>query len=332
MIRSKLIALSLFATLLAVPSPGAARTWDVTGDGKALREAIRSAADGDTVRVGPGEYDFEPLVRKEIGFSLIGSDGAESTTIRGTVDTMAILTVYAAGRPVHIEGITFDRNTPGTTYALVTGSTLLDLEGCRFLGGSGVLADSTKGTVRGNVFDCCFNGMKILNSPLVIEKNSFDRTRQYAITLRGSSAEIYNNLFNRTMTASILIVGKRRYPVVGGSPGKGNIFLSHTGYILFNSSRNEINARYNYWGIATTSVMNRLGYPANIDKIFDKWDGEDRANGMVDYSEWLKERPDEAPAAPAADGTRGKKIPSGVLLSGLLVLAALLVFALRLRR
>ncbi|MFH1679685.1 MAG: hypothetical protein ABIH26_03465, partial [Candidatus Eisenbacteria bacterium] len=73
-----------------------------------------------------------------------------------------------------------------------------------------------------------------------------------------------------------------------GSRANGNVFLLSKMYAVANQSRNEINARHNYWGPAITSTMDRLSYPAAIEEIFDYWDQEERAAGMVDYRNWLR--------------------------------------------
>ena len=135
-----------------------------------------------------------------------------------------------------------------------------------------------------------------MNSPILVENNSFDVIAQYGISCRGSNAKIYGNLFRKCGSSCISIVGKRRFPVVGGSLENSNTFQNPVQYTITNDSRNEINAQYNYWGIVATSIMDKVGYPAEIDAIFDYWDGENRVNGKVDYRNWLAAPPGSEPA------------------------------------
>ena len=110
--------------------------------------------------------------------------------------------------------------------------------------------------------------------------------------------------------------------VVGGAPGKGNVFKGAKYLVIANESRNEINARYNYWGPVITSTMNRLGYPADLGEIQDFWDADDRAAGKVDYSDWLRSE-DDLGGSPAAQIV--------LLAAGLAVLILLLLLLLRKR-
>ncbi len=315
---------AIFILLISASvTPGLARDWNVPDEIATLDAAFDSLGDGDRILVGPGEYTLDPIHRKDIGFSLIGSGGREVTTIRGTSDEVPIITIDADHKLIHFEGITFDRTTAGLYYSAIIGRASVEIADCAFIAGAGIQVDSCTGYLRGNLLTGCHDAMRILNSNVLIEKNRFEDIRQFGISTRGSEAEIYNNYFSRNGSTSILIVGKRRYPVIGGSPGKGNIFLQHDSYVVINDSRNEINARYNYWGAGVTSVMTEIGYPANVPAIFDKWDGENKTNGYVDYGDWLEEMPDFESSDVAATG---REIPAAFLGGGL-VLFALALFA-----
>ncbi|MFH1277734.1 MAG: right-handed parallel beta-helix repeat-containing protein [Candidatus Eisenbacteria bacterium] len=252
-----------------------------------LEQALEGLKEGDRIVLLPGEYTVRPAVPEGIGFSLVGRDGAETTILRGAEETAPILVVSGGGRPVEIRGLTFDRTGLRGTFSLVALEADLTLEGCVFLGGAGLQADSCSGAIRGNRFDGCFDAIRIQNCPFLIEGNEFQRTQQYAVITRGSAARIERNQFRETVSACIVIVGKRHFPVIGGGPGKGNVFVRNLHLLVANESRNDINARYNYWGPVVTSTMERLGYPANIPEFQDKWESDDRAAGEIDYRNWL---------------------------------------------
>ncbi len=316
-------AIAVIAALLTGAAASQARTWSVPEAGT-LGEAIAAYANGDTIRLSAGRHAAQLDVQDGRGLILIGED-RETTFLIGMNEIEPVLRIDARRQPVILKNLTFDRKDEGSVYTTILTRAQLTVDNCSFWGGAASLVDSCEGTWTNCDFQGCFDGVNLRNSPMTVQNNIFESTQQYAIITRGSEAKIYNNQFNKTTQASIIVTGKRRYPVIGGSPGKGNIFLQHTMYTVANQSRNELNAQYNYWGATVTSTMNELGYPADISSLFDYWDGEDRANGMVDFRNWTAS-PEEAIKASAASipGSRIPLIPAmvGVALA-IIVIAAM---------
>ena len=76
-----------------------------------------------------------------------------------------------------------------------------------------------------------------------------------------------------------------------------NGLYGNASYDLYNGSSVDINAPDNWWGSETTNQMNSLGYPANIDAIYDSFD--DGSKGTANYSNWLTIY--EIPGTPTLD-------------------------------
>lgn len=315
------------AALLTVATGSYAKTWSVP-EASSLAEAFESYADGDTIALAPGKHPAKIDVQEERGFVLIGDD-RETTFLIGLDDIEPILRIDARRSPVVLKNLTFDRQQEGSVYTTIITRAQLTVDNCSFWGGAASLVDSCEGVWSNCDFQGCFDGINLRNSPMVVEHNIFENTQQYAIITRGSEAKIYNNQFNKTAQASIIVTGKRRYPVIGGAPGKGNIFLQHPMYTIANQSRNELNARHNYWGATVTSTMQELGYPADISSLFDYWDGEDRATGMVDFQDWASS-PEEALKG-AGVSIPGSRIPLIPALAGV-VLAIIIISVMRRKR
>ena len=55
--------------------------------------------------------------------------------------------------------------------------------------------------------------------------------------------------------------------------------------IVASTSFAEVDARFNYWGEATTAEMNEGGNPKNIASIYDQYD--DATKGFVNYGNYL---------------------------------------------
>ncbi len=329
MYKNNLLLLSAIFFLL-VPHTASAKDWFVPDSLATLGEAFEKLDDGDRILLGPGEHMIDPVAVGGKGFSLIGTEGRDATVITSALDE-PFLTARGGGNLIHIEGVRFDKTDKKAVFSVIIVRAEVEFLDCDFVAGAGLQVDSSDGTIRGNRFLGCFDAVKVINSPLLIEQNLFDQTQQYGIVSRASNAEIYNNKFTRAGSASILIVGKRRYPVIGGSAGKGNIFLRHHWYVIVNDSRNEINARYNYWGIGPTSVMNQVGYPTNIEIISDKWDGDDRVRGMVNYSDWLEALPETGVVAEVSR-SGGGNIPVVLIAAAAAVLMLALFIAIRMKR
>ncbi|SVC14104.1 uncharacterized protein METZ01_LOCUS266958, partial [marine metagenome] len=66
-----------------------------------------------------------------------------------------------------------------------------------------------------------------------------------------------------------------------------NDLYGHSNHDYYNNATtgNELDARYNFWGTATTIEMNAGNNPKDISKIYDKYDNDDK--GFVNYGGWL---------------------------------------------
>ena len=318
--------LSIFLALLSfsfIPAPAAAEDILVPDMAPTLEEAIDRAQNGDRIVILPGEHHAEVLIPEDLSIEIVGRDGAEQTTLKGNEGATPLLSISRGTEPVTIRGITLDGVGRPNTYSLMAGKRKIVVEDCVFIRGAGALLDSSSGEVKGCRFRDCFDGLKLRGSNVLVDGNRFENITQYAITLRGSEAEIVRNKFFKATGAYIVIVGKRYFPVVGGSPEKANIFGRNEYLYIANESRNPINAQFNYWGPILTSTMDQLGYPANLDEFQDQWDSEDRPCGMVDYRNWLAS-PDNA----SGDGSK----TSSVIMIVIVLVLALLYFILRSRK
>ncbi len=323
--RIKQVVLLTVLIVFSVAGEAGAKDITVPGDWATLSEALEQIADGDRILLGSGEYEIEWAPAEPIGFSLIGEEGAEKTTVRGKSEHYALIEANGGGKTIHLSGISFDHQLSEKAYAVLLTSAQVEINDCRFLGGAGIKVDSCQGTIEGSLFRHCFDGLTLFNSPILVRENLFFDIGQRGIACRASEAQIYRNTFNRIFGTGITIVGKRRFPQVGGSPENRNVFLQISQYCISNDSRNEIDATHNYWGATRTSTMDQLGYPANIDGIFDHWDGENRVNGMVNYSNWL-------PSADPDGKSQDVELPFGVGVAGVAVGLLLIVLFLRMRR
>jgi hypothetical protein len=286
--RTLVVFLALLATLLLLRDGALAADLVVPRDVPTVEDAITRLQDGDRIILLPGDYVFAAQAPDSVGFSIIGRGGRDSTRVKGSAPLDAILSVEGGEKPFVVRGLTFDRTAETNTYSILAKQRAATVEECRFLGGAGAFLDSCKGVVRGNEFRGCFDGLRLQGSPVLVDRNEFTSTLQYPMVVRGSAARIERNVFKESGNACILIVGKHNVPVIGGSRPKANFFLQNKHLLVANQSRNGVDARFNYWGAAVTSSMDRLGYPAAVEEIHDKWDQDDRAAGMVDYRNWLR--------------------------------------------
>jgi hypothetical protein len=277
---------ALLLTLL-VPSAPRAADLVVPSEVPTIEDAVSRLENGGRIVLLPGEYTASVKPPPGIAFSLVGKGGRDSTIVRGLRIEDPVVYAEGEGEKLLLRGITFDRTDAPNAFAVVVTGRKITIEDCRFVGGAGARIDSCRGAVQRNEFLDCFDALRLQGSPILVEDNLFARSAQYGILARGSAARIYRNEFRESGNVAILIVGKKRVPVIGGSRAHGNSFLKNTYLAVGNQSRNEINARYNYWGPAITSTMDRLGYPANLEEILDYWDQDERKAGMVDYRNWL---------------------------------------------
>ncbi|MBM3320741.1 MAG: right-handed parallel beta-helix repeat-containing protein [Candidatus Eisenbacteria bacterium] len=278
---------ALMLAFLASSSPEAADLV-VPSEVPTIEDAVLRLEDGGRIVLLPGEYTASIKPPPGVAFSLVGKGGRDSTIVRGLRVEDPIVFAEGEGEKLLLRGITFDRTDAPHVFSVIATKRRIAIEDCRFVGGAGARIDSSEGVLRRSEFVDCFDALRLQGSPILVEENLFLRSAQYGILARGSAAKIYRNEFRESGNAAILIVGKKRVPVIGGSRAHGNSFLKNTYLAVGNQSRNEINARYNYWGPAITSTMDRLGYPAALEEILDSWDQDDRKAGMVDYRNWLR--------------------------------------------
>lgn len=308
--------------ILSVAVPGAlfAKELVVPDQYPTVEEAMGVLEDGDTILLLPGEYDGGFTAPEGVGFSMIGRGGRDSTLIRGIDPPCDLLVVYGGDSAIHLRGIHFDHGVTGDAadpWAVwISGGNVI-VEECRMTGCNGMKLEHCSGSVHGNQFQDCFDALRLKDSPMIVSDNLFTGTFEYAILCRASTAEIVRNRFVESYNPCIIVIGKKKFPVIGGSPGNGNMFIANQNILVINQSRNDINAQYNYWGVLATSTMNETGYPANIGQIQDFWDFEDRGYGKVDFSNWVQSE-DEA-LSPSAGR---KQLP--ILVVILVVLGALL--------
>jgi nitrous oxidase accessory protein NosD len=94
-----------------------------------LAEAVRAAADGDEIRIAPGDYQERLLIDRRL--SLVAEEGAGSVRIRSIAPGLAALELAGSVRLAGITVLGADRARP---LVLVTGGTA-ELQECDLAGG-----------------------------------------------------------------------------------------------------------------------------------------------------------------------------------------------------
>ncbi|MBF0432798.1 MAG: right-handed parallel beta-helix repeat-containing protein, partial [Fibrobacteria bacterium] len=120
---------------------------------------------------------------------------------------------------------------------------------------------------------------------LKITNNVITGTKGDGIYLNGTIDSLSSNSFSGFDNAI-------RY-LNGNTPIYRND-LSGCTYGLYNSSSQDVDAKFNFWGESTTTQMNESANPKNISVIYDDFDDESR--GQVNYSGWLATAGAEPPA------------------------------------
>ena len=69
--------------------------------------------------------------------------------------------------------------------------------------------------------------------------------------------------------------------------GNGSSYDVDIGCCYDNNAQAEVEMRNSYWGDATTAEMNDGDNPKNIDRIYDWWDDDRRA--QVNYAQYVEE-------------------------------------------
>ncbi|WP_376695225.1 right-handed parallel beta-helix repeat-containing protein [Wenzhouxiangella sp. EGI_FJ10305] len=189
-----------------------ADTIQVQGDSDSIQAAIDAAASGDTIVVGPGNYDigeFIEIVDKSI--TLISDDGADSTILNG----------QDSGSILFIRG-------PLASNTLVEGFTFIDGRATRSREGGCVVIRESSPTIQHNRFENCRSdpenssssggAIKISageNAPNpgrpTIRNNRFLNNRSYsqggAIHIFRASARIIENVFTGNVARGSLEPG-----------------------------------------------------------------------------------------------------------------------------
>ncbi|MFH1680656.1 MAG: right-handed parallel beta-helix repeat-containing protein, partial [Candidatus Eisenbacteria bacterium] len=215
------------ALLLAflLPSVPAAADRIVPAEVPTVDEAVSMLEDGDRIVLLPGEYRVFVEPPRGIDFSMVGRGGRDSTFLKGLRQGDPIVFAQGEGERCVLRGITFDRSDAPQMFAVLASGRRIAIEDCRFIAGAGARIDSCTGVVRRSEFRGCFDGLQLRGSPVLVEESEFVAAGQYGILARGSEAKIVRNVFREVGHACVLVVGKRRAPVIGGSRANGNVFL-----------------------------------------------------------------------------------------------------------
>jgi len=310
-VRSSFVPLAVASLVLA--SPARATTIHVPADEPSIQSGLLAASPGDTVLVAPGRY--RELILMTCGVTLRSSDGPEETVLLSPgmaekiIDERLLHIPEGCDRSTVIEGFTFDPDGVSGCAVLVDGSP----------------DHGADPVIRGNVFLQPWGwAIHLRHSKALIEENVIDGANTFGILCRASSPEIYRNTIKNCTPQAISIVGKDSHPVIGGSPENGNKLLNNNRSVA-NESVNDIDATYNDWGWETATEMDRKGYPADIEAIFDGNEEGKRGlgRGKVDYRHWVSPR-----ELAAAESGGGRSVPWAIIVAVGLV-GAFVLFARR---
>ena len=142
-----------------------------------------------------------------------------------------------------------------------------------------------------------------------IKSNSVTGNHSSGIYINRSIGTIDSNLVQNNQGIGIILNGNANFPTfdtlryntITGNNGDG---IQNNGYSNLATNFNNLfgnkgfdfrdnapasasatlDARYNWWGTATTAEMNAGRYPTNITKIYDNLDSP--TLGLVNYSQW----------------------------------------------
>lgn len=131
-----------------------------------------------------------------------------------------------------------------------------------------IYAENTTQPVMDNciISNAIETGMKLLNSTLTIKRSSFINNGIYGMHLDGSSSATIGNTAEFTC----------------------NFYSNAGAYELYNNTANNINARYNFWGTADSTMI--------ATRIYDKYDNT--AKGIVYFGNFA-----QLPVLPTATTT-----------------------------
>ena len=181
--KNRLVILSiLIGTTLGTGIAGS-RTWHVELDGSGdvpdLQAAMDSAAVGDTVLVGPGQYEIGPILVAS-GIVLTSREGPLRTKLVGFPGSLGGLACTNLPQPTTISGLWFDRFSDG---------------GSEGLGAINIL-DCFRITIRG----CMFSnndraGVTIASQQLVVIENSTFADNTVALNIIFGDGTLHHNIF-----------------------------------------------------------------------------------------------------------------------------------------
>ena len=120
-----------------------------------------------------------------------------------------------------------------------------------------------------------------------VSGNTISGNTQYGIrysngsNLGGAYPSITGNTITGDGSYGIYLSGSFSLATINDN----NLYGNGGGYDLRNNATSEIDARFNYWGVGTTAIMDAGGNPKNISRIYDLY--ENSSYGFVNYSGWL---------------------------------------------
>lgn len=258
-----MVRLFFLATAVAL-AVGPGHCWSATlkvpEDHPTIAEALEEAAPDDRILVGPGRYEENLLITKPVQLISERKGGAE---IVGRELAKHVVEFRAVEGAATIQGFKID----GLNRS-----------------GNGILVERSSVRILGNEIIRTSLAIEFRSAGGEVAENVFRGNPGGEIMLRGSSPPVVRNRFEGVAAVAMSIIGKKSQPVIGGSPGQGNVFGPGYDQLISNETKNDINAKYNEWNWSATVEMNAEPYPTNITAIRDRHD-EVRL-GSVDYRNW----------------------------------------------
>lgn len=291
-------ALGVILVLALGVGNGWSSTIRVPEDFATIGEAIESADPGDSISVAGGQYPGSLVITRPL--HLVSRERRGAEIIAGTQGTH-VIHFEKAGGPCTVQGFKINGEVRSS---------------------SGIDVDESSIRILDNEIVKTTTAIFLRKSEGEIADNDLNDNVGCSIHLRGSSPTIVRNVILDRVSAAILLIGKKTTPVIGGSPGNGNVFGPGQEISVRNETKNDINARYNQWNWSSTVEMNSRPFPSDVSGIFDKID--DPRFGSVDYGDWV-----------AADSPSGSSRGSTVLIVVVAAAGAIVVtvvFARRARR
>ncbi|MCX5801503.1 MAG: right-handed parallel beta-helix repeat-containing protein [Candidatus Eisenbacteria bacterium] len=216
------IILLLFSLLLLIPVASDARTWlvrqDGSGDCTTIQACIDSAAAGDTVLVGPGDYYepyyYGPLTISGKNIALISEQGTAVTSIHGGDFHRAIHCTNVPATGV-IRGLTITNGQYSGYYWPNNAGSGIFCESSDVQIIDNVITDNSGGGIAADAASVLYvsgntisnntggwpeygsvdgSGIYCLTSQAVIENNEFIGNEDMAVACQGSSPVVRRNI------------------------------------------------------------------------------------------------------------------------------------------